>query len=145
MQNDPLSHRQWRVPAKVPVVKFTAAVLFALVGLLLADGDPVRLVLAGVTSAALVGWGLRDLLLPVRLTADPVGLTVVSGLAGRHRLPWSAVDRIVAHGRGSVRGHQLEIDTGDTVHVLTGSDLGASPDEVAAELRALRADGSTAG
>nr|MDT0661827.1 PH domain-containing protein [Micromonospora sp. DSM 115978] len=135
------AYRQWRVPAKVPVVKLIGAALFVLMGVLLSDGDPVRLVLALVAASGLLGWSLRDLLLPVRLTADPAELTVLTGLAGRRRVPWPAVERITADasGRGLFRSRQLEIDTGDTIHVLAGSELGAPPEEVAADLRTLRA------
>ncbi|MFD0788206.1 hypothetical protein ACFQZ8_30205, partial [Micromonospora azadirachtae] len=48
--------RRWRVPASLPAAKIAGAILLMSVGLLFADGDPVRLALAALVAAALAGW-----------------------------------------------------------------------------------------
>jgi hypothetical protein len=141
MTPDSTAGRSWRVATRLPVLKLAAGALLLATGLLFAGGDPVRPALAGSVAAALTGWALRDLLLPVRLVADPAGVTVAIGLAGRRRIDWAAIERIRADTRvrGGMRGDQLEIDTGETVYILTRHDLNATPADVAAELAALRA------
>ncbi|MEU7587933.1 PH domain-containing protein [Micromonospora sp. NPDC049230] len=132
--------RQWRVPAALPAVKLAGAVLLAALGLLFADGDPVRLVVAVLAAAALAGWAVRDLVAPVRLAVDPAGLTVIHGFAGRRLLPWSAVEEIAVDRRPrlGLTSETLEIDAGDSLHLFGRYDLGATPEEVAAALRAAR-------
>ncbi|WP_027661532.1 PH domain-containing protein [Salinispora fenicalii] len=132
--------RQWRVPAALPAVKTGGAGALVALGLLLDDGDPVRLTLAVLAAAALLIWAARDLLAPVRLAVDPEGLTVVSGFAGRRRLPWSQVaeirvDRRARLGRSNAA---LEVDAGETLHLFGRFDLDADPVDVAAQLRAAR-------
>ncbi|SDY16435.1 PH domain-containing protein [Micromonospora pattaloongensis] len=131
----------WRVRPALPALKLTGAALMLLAGLMLGADDPVRLGLAMLSAAALLGWGLRDLLVPVRLAADSGGVTVVAGLAGRRRLPWARIERITAEARAhrGLRTQLLEIDAGDSLHLFSANDLGAPPDEVAARLRETRA------
>lgn len=116
-----------------------AAALLA-IGLLLADGDPVRLALAALAAAALAVWGARDLLAPVRLEADPSGVTVVAGFAGRRHLAWSQIEgvRVDARPRLGIRTETLEIDAGDSLHLFSVYDLGVPPSEVAAVLAESR-------
>ncbi len=132
--------RQWRVPAALPAIKFAGAGALVALGLLLADGDPVRLTLIGLAAAALLVWAARDLLAPVRLAVDPEGLTVVSGFAGRRQLPWSQVAEIRVDQRARLgrSNAALEVDTGETLHLFGRFDLDADPVEVAAQLRAAR-------
>lgn len=132
--------RQWRVPAALPAVKAGGAGALVALGLLLADGDPVRLTLAVLAAAALLVWAARDLLVPVRLAVDPEGLTVVSGFAGRRRLPWSQVAEIRVDQRARLgrSNAALEVDAGETLHLFGRFDLDADPVEVAAQLRAAR-------
>jgi hypothetical protein len=129
----------WRVPAYVPVLKITGAVLLLLVGLLFAT-DAVTLAVAVVAAAGLAVWGARDLLARERLAADETGLTVVTGFARRRHIPWPAVEKIAVERRphAGVRTETLEIDTGDAVHLFSKHDLGAPPEEVAAALEAVR-------
>jgi hypothetical protein len=130
----------WRVPRKVPAVKLaTVAVLLAL-GILFADGDEVRLVLAAVVAAALALWAARDLIAPVRLAADPSGVTLVAGFAGHRHLAWSQIERVQVDTRPrlGIRTETLEIDAGDSLHLFSEYDLGAPPAEVAAALAPLR-------
>ncbi|MEV4117287.1 PH domain-containing protein [Micromonospora sp. NPDC049645] len=137
---DETSVRQWRVPSSLPAAKLAGAVLLVALGLLFADGDPVRLAVAVLAAAALAAWAVRDLVAPVRLAVDPVGLTVIHGFAGRRSLPWSAVEAIDVDRRPrlGLTSETLEIDAGDSLHLFGRYDLGATPEEVAAALRAAR-------
>ncbi|WP_433116379.1 PH domain-containing protein [Micromonospora sp. CA-246542] len=132
--------RQWRVPSTLPAAKLAGAVLLIALGLLFADGDPVRLVVAGVAAAALAVWAVRDLVAPVRLAVDPAGLTVIHGFAGRRLLPWSTVEAISVDRRQrlGLTGEILEIDAGESLHLFGRYDLAATPEEVAVALRAAR-------
>ncbi|GAA2717884.1 hypothetical protein GCM10010429_41770 [Micromonospora olivasterospora] len=131
---------QWRVPRALPALKLAGAAALVALGLLFAEGDQVRLVLAGLAAAALAGWALRDLLAPVRLAVDPAGITVVSGFAGRRRLDWGSVEAITVDRRPrlGLTTEVLEIDTGDSLHLFGRYDLDAPPGEVAEALRAAR-------
>ncbi|SCL15380.1 PH domain-containing protein [Micromonospora rhizosphaerae] len=128
------------MPVILPVVKLVGAVVLVGLGLLFADGDRVQLVLAGLAAAVLAGWGLRDLVAPVRLAVDPDGITVIRGFAGRRRLPWPAVEAITVdrRTRRGLTAETLEIDAGESLHLFGRSDLGAPPEEVADALRAAR-------
>ncbi|MGC4772012.1 PH domain-containing protein [Micromonospora sp. DT44] len=132
--------RQWRVPSTLPAAKLAGAVLLIALGLLFADGDAVRLVLAILAAAVLVVWAVRDLIAPVRLAVDPAGLTVIRGFAGRRLLPWSTVEAISVDRRQrlGLTGEVLEIDAGESLHLFGRYDLGATPEEVAGALRAAR-------
>ncbi|MEU4552555.1 PH domain-containing protein [Micromonospora violae] len=131
---------QWRVPAGLPAAKLAGAVLLVALGLLFADGDPVRVAVAVLAAVALAGWAVRDLVAPVRLAVDPAGLTVIQGFAGRRLLPWSAVETIAVDRRPrlGLTSETLEIDAGSSLHLFGRYDLGATPEEVAAALRAAR-------
>lgn len=132
--------RQWRVPASLPAAKLAGAVLLIALGLLFADGDAVRLVLAILAAAVLAGWAVRDLIASVRLAVDPAGLTVIRGFAGRRLLPWSAIEAITVDRRPrlGLTSEVLEIDAGESLHLFSRYDLGTTPEEVAAELRSAR-------
>jgi hypothetical protein len=133
----------WRVPQKVPAVKLVAAAALLALGLLFADGDVIRLVLAVAVAAALALWAARDLLAPVRLAADAAGVTLVAGFAGRRHLAWSQIEgvRVDTRPRLGIRSETLEIDAGESLHLFSQYDLGAPPAEVAAELQRLREGG----
>ncbi|MBB5110578.1 PH domain-containing protein [Micromonospora echinospora] len=132
--------RQWRVPREVPVLKALGALALLALGLLFAGGDPVRPGLAGLAAAGLLAWALRDVVAPVRLAADPDGLTVLRGFAGRRRLPWNAVEsiRLDRRARRGITAETLEIDAGDSLHLFGRRDLDAPLDEVAAALDEAR-------
>ncbi|MGC4814087.1 PH domain-containing protein [Micromonospora sp. DT228] len=132
--------RQWRVSASLPAAKLAGAVLLVALGLLFADDDPVRLVLAVLAAAALVAWAVRDLIAPVRLAVDPAGLTVIRGFAGRQLLPWPAIEAITVDRRPrlGLTSEVLEIDAGESLHLFGRYDLGTDPEEVAVALRAAR-------
>jgi hypothetical protein len=136
---EPPAGGRWRVTPALPGLKLAGATAFVLLAVVF-GGDPVRLVLAGAAALALAGWALRDLIAPVRLAADPDGITVVVGFAGRRHLPWSQVERVRVDTRPrlGLRTETLEIDTGETLHLFSSYDLGAPPADVAARLAALR-------
>ncbi|BCJ59553.1 hypothetical protein C1I93_28470 [Micromonospora endophytica] len=132
--------RQWRVSPALPVVKLIGAAAVLALGILLAGNDLLRPVLGGLAAAILAGWGARDLLAPVRLAIDADGVTVPAGWRGRRHLPWPAVETIRVDrrsGRGFA-GPALEIDAGESLHLLSRLDLGADPAEVADALLAAR-------
>jgi len=137
-----MSPLQWRVRPALPIAKLLGAV--ALVVLVVAFGrdDPVQWVIAIVVGAALAGWAARDLLVPVRLSADTSGISMVTGLARHRHVAWPQVERVrVDHReRRGLRNALLEIDTGDSVHLFSVHELGADPAEVAEALNALRAN-----
>lgn len=130
----------WRVPVKVPVLKVVGAIAFLAGGLVLADGDPVRLALAVISAIALAAWAARDVVAPVRLAADAYGVTVIAGFAGRRRLAWRKIEKITLdqRSRRGLRSEILEIDTGESLHLFSRYDLDAPPEEVVATLLAAR-------
>ena len=85
----------------------------------------------------------RDLLARPRLAAGPAGVDVRT-LTGHRHLPWSDLRVTVRETRRlGVRGRTLELDTArgtddpGVLVVLARRDLGADPEEVARDLRAL--------
>lgn len=105
-------------------------------------GDPVQWFLAGVVAAGLTGWALRDLVAPVRLSADTSGVILVEGFARRRHVAWPQVERVRLDRRErlGLRNDLLEIDAGDSLHLFSRHDLGTDPAEVAEALNALRAN-----
>ena len=120
-------------------MKLAGAVLFAVVAAT-SGAERGRLLLVGVAAVVLAAWGLRDVLAPVRLAADAEGVTVVTGYAGRRRIPWTDVERVGVgeHRSLGLRTPILEIDTGATLHLFSRHDLGAPPEDVERALTALR-------
>ncbi|MDR7279944.1 hypothetical protein J2S41_006722 [Catenuloplanes atrovinosus] len=127
----------WRVPRWLPVAKITGGLALLLLALALADGDRAQLGLGVAACAGLAVWAVRDLLAPVRLRADDTGLTVVTGFARRTLLPWDRIEavRVDTRPRLGLRTETLEVDTGDSLHVLTKTDLGVAPEDVLPLLR----------
>jgi hypothetical protein len=119
--------RSWRVPVAQVVLKAGAAAPF--------------LLLAGIATAGLAALALRDVLAPVRVAADAEGVTVVTGFAGRRRLPWPAVTALRVDERQRLLLHTrlLEIETEGDLHLFSAFDLGEDVRDVAAELERLRA------
>ncbi|HET8683301.1 MAG TPA: PH domain-containing protein, partial [Micromonosporaceae bacterium] len=111
-----------------------------LAGLFFGAADPARLALALVAAAGFAGFALRDLLVPVRLTAGYEGVTVVTGLAHRRRLAWSQIERVRVDVRPRLgtRSELLEIDAGESLHLFSTHELGAPVSEVAETLTRLR-------
>ncbi len=120
----------------------TSSVLLLLLAVGLLTGtvvaDPagrLLLVAAGLWLTVLAG---RDLLLRPVLAADATGLRLVDGWR-RVEVAWSQVD-----GIGLVtdrRAPLVELDLGDRLVVLSRRRLGRPPQQIVAELTALRAAG----
>lgn len=141
MHPDPdSSPSRWRVIPALPILKLGGTALFLGLGALFADGDPARLGAAVLVAVALLGWGLRDLVAPVRLAADADGVTVIRGFARHRHIPWAELERITVDTRPhlGLRTETLEIDSGTSLHLFSRHDLGAAPAEVAAALRRER-------
>jgi hypothetical protein len=141
----PARELTWRVNSRLTWLKLVAAVLF-LVTALLFRSDPAGFVIGLAAALALGAFALRDLLIPVRLAADPTGVTVVSGFANRRHLPWADIERIRVDERRrlGVRSQLLEIDASDSLHLFSGYELSASCAEVAALLQELRSQATRA-
>lgn len=124
----------------LPVSKLMGAVAVVVLAVAFAGDDPVRWAVAAVVAVALVLWGLRDLLRPVRLTADAEGVTVATGLLGRRHLAWGQIERVRVDRRShrGLRSEMLELDAGDAIYLFSANDLGALPEDVAASLADLR-------
>lgn len=129
---------QWSVPIRYILLSVGGAGVFGIAAALADDGvSAVVAVAAAVTLLAIAG---RDAIVHVRLAADADGLTVIRGYAGRRRIPWSEVAaiRVDRRSRLGLSSHLLEVDTGETVHLLTARELGADPADVAAALQQIR-------
>jgi len=124
----------------LPAAKLFGAVAIVVLVLVFGRDDPVRWFVAVAVGLGLAGWALRDLIAPVRLAADPDGVTVIAGFAGRRRLAWSQIERVRIDRRArlGVRTELLEVDAGDNVYLFSRYDLGAEPEDVLASLLALR-------
>jgi hypothetical protein len=135
---------RWRVNLRFTVLKIAVAVIFLATAVLLFRSDPVGLAIGLAAALALGAFALRDLLVPVRVAADPTGVTVASGFAGHRHLPWARIERIRVDERHrlGVRSQLLEIDTGDSLHLFSSYELSAAPAEVAELLEALRSRAS---
>jgi hypothetical protein len=111
----------WKVRRELAVFKILGALACAgLAAYWYVDGD-VRGVILAVPATVLVGaMGVRDLLVPVRLSADPSGITVVRGFAGRRHVPWEAIEDVIVdvRRRFGLRGERLEIDRIDSRKVV---------------------------
>ncbi|WP_285695842.1 PH domain-containing protein [Actinomadura sp. NBRC 104412] len=134
------AERRWRVPLAQPVVKAVTAVAFAVVAASSLD-DPPFLLLALVAAGGLAALALRDAIAPVRVAADDDAVTVVSGYAGRRRVPWPSVREIRVDERRRLlhRTRLLEIETDDDLYLFSAFDLGADVRDAAGELERLRA------
>ena len=97
---------------------------------------------------AVVVWveALRSSVLRPTLRADDAGIEVVVGLR-RERHPWSAVEAIgvmgppSSGGRFRRRANALEIDLGERLVMLPAYRLGASAQDVAAEISSTFGNG----
>ncbi|GAA4230234.1 hypothetical protein GCM10023075_39530 [Streptosporangium album] len=130
---------RWRVRCDLLVLKIAAALVFA-GATLVSIGDLRGAILAGAATVMMAGLALRDLLVPVRLSADGEGLVVVKGFAGSERVPWREVERIRVDTRTrfASRTGLLEIDTGESLFLLSQFDLGAPCQQVADQLSSFR-------
>ena len=116
------------------------AILAGLVVLVLAVlADPPGRLLLGVAALGLLTVGAADLLLRPRLAADRSGVQVRT-LASRHRLAWSAIQRVDVdeHTRYGLTSRTLELEAGELFVVLGKRTLGADPRDVADVLARIR-------
>lgn len=129
----------WRVPRYVVVVKVTATAVFALSALWF-SGDMLRFVVAVVATVLSGAYAGRDLLAPVRLTADGEGLGVSRGFSGLHYLAWSDIVRIRVDERRrfGTATRLLEIDIDHTLFLFSRHELGAEPSDVAEALKTMK-------
>ena len=129
----------WRVSPPLAWAKGVATVAFALVAVVYWE-DRTQAFAALVGAVLLAVYAARDLIAPVRLSADREGVTVIRGFAGRHRLPWSAVERVRVDQRTrlGLRTEMLEIDAGESLHLFSTYDLNAPCADVEEALRQLR-------
>jgi hypothetical protein len=137
-----MSPLQWRVRPVLPIAKLLGAVALAVLVVAFGRDDPVQWVMAITVGAALAGWAARDLVVPVRLSADTSGISMVTGFAGHRHVAWPQVERVRVdrRERRGLRNALLEIDTGDALHLFSSHELSADPAEVADALNALRAN-----
>jgi Bacterial PH domain len=137
---EPAGEVSWRVNKRLSWLKIAGAVVFLIAGVIFGS-DPVGLAIGLLAAGALGAYALRDLLAPVRLAADPTGVTVVSGFAGHRHLTWAEIERIRVHERRrfGARNQLLEIDTGDSLHLFSGYELSAACSDVADRLNRMRA------
>ncbi|MEU4155840.1 PH domain-containing protein [Actinoplanes sp. NPDC026670] len=127
---------QWRVKPALPVAKLIAASALPLLVAVFGPEDLSRWLVAAVVATAIVAWAARDVLHPVRLSADDAGITVLTGFARRRHISWDQIEAVrVERAR---RSDVLEIDTGEAVYVLGEPQLSADPHEVAVTLADLR-------
>jgi hypothetical protein len=130
----------WRINPVLPAAKLIGAVGLTSLAWAFGAGNPVRWALAAVVALGLIGWAVRDLIAPVRLAADPTGVTVIAGFARRRHLAWSQIERVRVdrRQRRGLHTELLEIDAGDSLHLFGLHDLGVAPEEVADALTELR-------
>jgi hypothetical protein len=105
--------------------------------------DAAGKVLIGTAAVLVLVLVVRDLVARPRLSAGPGGVDVRTWTTRRH-LPWPLLRvRVRETRRLGIRGRTLELDTAagpddDGLLIVLGRrDLGADPEEVARELRAL--------
>ncbi|WP_449061470.1 PH domain-containing protein [Planomonospora algeriensis] len=130
---------RWRVRREIFMLKAAGASALAVVTVV--SHDDVRgMLLAGAGAVMLAVLALRDLLAPVRLSADGEGVVVAKGFAGAQRVPWSEVERIRVDTRirFTSRTELLEIETRDGLFLLSRFDLGVPVQQVADALSAFR-------
>lgn len=132
---------RWRIRPVLPVTKGLAAVAVLVLVFAFGRDDPVQWAMAVAVAIGLAGWALRDLVAPVRLAADPDGITVVEGFARRRRLSWAQVERvrIDRQERLGLTTELLEVDAGEALYLFSQHDLGTDPHEVLPVLAEFRA------
>ncbi|HEU4348136.1 MAG TPA: PH domain-containing protein [Actinoplanes sp.] len=126
----------WRIKPVLPVTKGLAAVAVLVLVFAFGRHDPVQWVMAVATAIGLAGWALRDVMVPVRLAADPDGVTVVDGFARRRRLAWAEIERVRVDRRErlGLTTELLEVDADDALYLYSMHELGADPRDVLAVL-----------
>jgi hypothetical protein len=127
----------FRVDRRLTMLRIGGFLVFVLVAAF--ETAPAPRLFALVAALVLAAYGLRDLVVPVRLAADTEGVTVATGYAGRRRLSWDEIDRVRLDERRrfGTRSELLEIDTGDNLYLLSTYDLGVRCDDAVKSLQRL--------
>lgn len=135
----PLTEAAWRVDPRLTVGKWAGAVIFALAAVI-GYPEPGQVIVVGLAAVLLLGLALRDVLSPVRLSANLDGVTVPAGLRGRRTIPWAEVDHVKVDARRGMflRSQVLELDAGDQLHFFSANELGKPCEEVADALAEIR-------
>jgi hypothetical protein len=139
--SDQAPPQPWRIKPVLPVTKGLGAVAVLVLSFAFGRADAVQWVMAGAVAIGLAVWALRDLVAPVRLAADPSGVTVIEGFARRRRLDWDQIERVRLDHRErlGVTTDLLELDSDDGLYLFSMHDLGADPRDVLAVVEELRA------
>lgn len=133
-------HRSWSPrPAALALLWVLTAVALLLTVL---GPDAATRLFMGTGTALVLAMAAYGTFVRPRLTADDTGLTVRT-LTGPRHLPWHEVHVKLVHSRRLGREvATLELDwhrgEDEQLYVLTPTDLGADPREVADVLHALR-------
>ncbi|MEU4219588.1 PH domain-containing protein [Actinoplanes sp. NPDC026623] len=137
-----MSPLQWRVKPALPITRLLGAVAVIVLVVAFGRGEMLQWFIAVLAAAGLTVWAARDLIAPVRLSADTSGITVVTGFARRRHLAWPQIERVRVDRRErlGLSSALLEIDAGESLHMFSVNDLGADPEDVAEALNALRAN-----
>jgi hypothetical protein len=135
---------KFRVDSRLSGLKVAGAVIFALFALTF-HADRARLGFAALAALVLAVYAARDLAVPHRLSADAEGVTLVEGFARRRRLGWAEIERVRVDERRRLgtRSELLEIDTGETLHLFSGYDLGVPVWQAARTLAGIAPAGLT--
>lgn len=130
---------EWAVDRRLTVGKWAGAAIFALAAVL-GFPDPGQVIVVGLAAVLLLVLALRDVLSPVRLAADPDGVTVATGVRGRRSIGWDDVTHVKIDARRGMflRSQVLELDAGDQLYFFSSYELSKPIDEVAETLAAIR-------
>lgn len=141
-----MSIQPWRIKPVLPVTKALGAVAVLVLVFAFGRYDPIQWGMACAVATALAIWAARDVIAPVRLAADPEGVTVVAGYARRRRLAWDQIERVRVDRRErlGLSTVLLELDADDAIFLFSMHDLGADPEDVLEVLHRLRAQDSDA-
>lgn len=133
---EPNETRSWSTPLGLVVTGWVVVAAAAAWWLL--STEAVDRLFIGVVTLALLALTSYTTACRPRLSADPHGVTV-RGLRGRRRFGWSEVTpRTYVQRRHGRSTRNVELETTDGQLFLLGRfDLGADPEDVAAELERL--------
>jgi hypothetical protein len=129
----------WRVDTRITVGKWAGGAIFALAAVI-GFPDPGQVIVVGLAALLLLVLALRDVLSPVRLAADPSGVTVAAGFRGRRAIPWADIEHIKVDARRGMflRSQVLELDAGEQLYFFSTNELSSPCEEVADTLTAIR-------
>jgi Bacterial PH domain len=130
----PLTAAKWHVDRTMIVAKVIAVIAFAAVPQVFQLNSASRW-FGLIVAATLAAYAVRDVIAPVRLAADPDGLTVIRGYAGHRRLAWSEVERLRVDRK---RSSMLEVEAAESLHLFSRYDLSMPPDEALTMLEQIR-------